>query len=183
MSNLRTHFADREALTLDELVNEANELLPTYLPSGAGSARVKSDVNPRLVRHYTSEGLLDEPLKEGREARYEYRHLLQLLIVRRLLAEGFSATAIGNLARKKSTPELEELLEGGVQLEVKPQTPIARDAVDFLLSIRQGSPAPSSPAPTPPSPRSQPTPQLIQESSWDRYVLMEGLELHVRSDF
>ena len=73
--------------TLDEFAEIANTLLPQYLPLDR-SSRAGDEVNPRLIRHYTTQGLLDPPLKEGREARYVLRHLLQLLALRSLMAGG-----------------------------------------------------------------------------------------------
>ena len=84
-------------LILQVPVKIANDLLPQFLPEEKAHTRVREEVTSRLIRHYTSQGLLDEPLKEGRVARYTYRHLLQLLVVRRLLTEGYGASAIDML--------------------------------------------------------------------------------------
>src|SRR6476469_6187840 len=106
--------------SLDELVQIANELLPQFLPEEKAHTRVREEVSPRLVRHYTGQEMLDDPIREGREARYVYRHLLQVLVVRRLLTEGYGASVINTLARSKNNSELEALLQGGVQLTVSP---------------------------------------------------------------
>jgi DNA-binding transcriptional MerR regulator len=169
--------------SLEELVQVANELLPQFLPEEKAHTRVREEVTPRLIRHYTSQGLLDEPLKQGREARYTYCHLLQVLLVRRLLAAGYGASVINSLARSKHTSELEALLQGGVQLTVAPANP----ALAFLQQIQHRqpdtatanrsstlSPVPSAPVlPSPASPTTQ----------WLRLEILPGLELHVRSDF
>ncbi|MDA0674485.1 MAG: MerR family transcriptional regulator, partial [Cyanobacteria bacterium] len=100
---------------LDALVDTANDLLPQFLPDlGDPQRRSPETVNPRLVRYYTTQGVIDRPLRQGREARYTYRHLLQLLVVRRLLPEGYSTTAIQPIAAKPNG-DLEALLQGGVQ--------------------------------------------------------------------
>lgn len=167
--------------SLEELVQVANELLPQFLPEEKAHTRVREEVTPRLVRHYTSQGMLDEPLKEGREARYTYRHLLQVLLVRRLLTEGYGASVIDTLARSKQNSELEALLQGGVQLTVTPANP----ALAFLQQIQQRQPeaARSAPVilPSPPVPApSSPPPATTQ---WVRIEVLPGLELHVRQDF
>ena len=36
--------------------------------------------NERLVRYYAAEGVIDRPDRIGRDATYNYRHLLQLLL-------------------------------------------------------------------------------------------------------
>ncbi len=170
--------------SLEELVQIANELLPQFLPDEKAHTRVREDVTPRLVRHYTSQGLLDEPLREGREARYTYRHLLQVLLVRRLLTEGYGASVIDTFARSKTNSDLEALLQGGVQLTVTPANP----ALAFLQQVqkRQSNTVPTvTPSPLPPAP----APSLSSTSAdpaatqWTRQEVLPGLELHVRSDF
>lgn len=58
---------------LDDFVQVINQFLPQFLPEEKSHTRVREEVTPRLVRHYTSLGLLEEPLKLGRGARYSYR--------------------------------------------------------------------------------------------------------------
>jgi len=166
--------------SLEELVQVANALLPQFLPEEKAHTRVREEVTPRLVRHYTSQGMLDEPLKEGREARYTYRHLLQVLVVRRLLTEGYGASVIDTLARSKQNSELEALLQGGVQLTVAPANP----ALAFLQQIQQRQPgtAPKA-AIAPPSQSPQPPPPAPTTTQWTRLEVLPDLELHVRSDF
>lgn len=173
--------------SLEELVEVANELLPHFLPEEKAHTRVREDITPRLVRHYTSQGMLDEPLKEGREARYIYRHLLQVLLVRRLLTEGYGASVIDTLARSKNNSELEALLQGGVQLTVAP----ANLALAFLQQIQQRQPSVArpvsqSPPPAPlepPVPPASSPPPSAPTTQWTRLEILPGLELHVRTDF
>jgi DNA-binding transcriptional MerR regulator len=165
--------------SLDELVQVANELLPQFLPEEKAHTRVREEVSPRLVRHYTGQEMLDDPIREGREARYVYRHLLQVLIVRRLLMEGYGASVINTLARSKNNSELEALLQGGVQLTVSPANP----ALAFLQQIQQRPPdSPHSLAKSPSPPVLIPPPTAAA-SHWTRLEVLPGLELHVRSDF
>lgn len=178
MPPLRALSAQR--WSLEDFVDQANALLPDYLPADPVSTRVKEEVNARLIRHYTGEGLLDDPDKQGREARYGYRHLLQLLLVRRLLAEGLSAGAISDLARRKSDVELEGLLEGGAEVQITTRLAApGQSALSFLDSLRR-RPG-SGPAPAPPAVRAAPVPP--RETSWERHTIADGLELHIRSDF
>ncbi|WP_416670720.1 MerR family transcriptional regulator [Egbenema bharatensis] len=189
MKTLQQIAQEQPHWSLEEFVNVVNELLPQFLPEEKSHTRVREDVTPRLVRHYTSQGMLDEPLKQGREARYTYRHLLQVLFVRRLLIEGYGASAIDTLARSKTDIELESLLQGGIQLTVAPANP----ALAFLQQIQQRQPdaARSAPPRVPstdrslrlsaaPTPASPPSPA---PSQWHRLEILPGLELHVRSDF
>src|SRR5690606_28671468 len=125
------------AWSLDEFVEHANRLLPDLLPKEAGK-RATEPVNQRLVRHYATLGLLDEPLKEGREARYLYRHLLQLLVVRRLLAEGFTAAVVGQVLENRGDTELAGLLSGQFRIDLVPQMDQAtRGRSEFLRQVRE----------------------------------------------
>lgn len=126
---------------LQELVDVANGLLPAYLPKDA-VGRAADDVNPRLVRFYTTEGLIPEPHKEGREARYVYDHLLALLLVRKLMAEGFGSAAIRKALSGRQRSELEALLQDEVRIELAPSQPVAR-TVEGATAAPAFEPAPS----------------------------------------
>lgn len=173
---------------LEGLVREANARLPRHLPEDPGNLRVREAVTARLVRHYTTLGMLDEPARAGREARYSPRHLLQLLVVRRLMAEGHGASALGDLARRKSDAELLAMLEGGVALTANPAAP----ALSYLAGLREQYRMPPHPAPAPQAPPAAPLPAaplpLDAEPPtaglrWHRLEVAPGLELHVREDF
>ena len=169
--------------TLDELVETANRLLPEHLPDAPREGRFRDEVNPRLVRHYATQRLLDEPEREGREARYTYRHLLQLLALRKLMAQGYGTAALADLTGRTDA-ELEGLLEGGARLAVAPNPALAQlerireravlgslaepDMPAFSIgpdSMSEARPAPRSPLP--PAPR------------WTRLDVAPGIELHV----
>lgn len=187
--------------SLEEFVDVANQLLPDFLPETSDAdSRDRDSVNPRLVRYYTTQGLLNKPLKQGREARYHYRHLLQLLLLRRLLAEGYSTSSLGTLTRDKPDGDLEALLQGGVQLTVETANP----ALAFLASVRDRSPLrgaapaakasapppPAAPAPgnrrfaaSRPAPAPPPSASDPEASRWYRQEILDGLELHMRDDF
>lgn len=67
-------------------------------------------VTERLIRYYTSAGVLDKPDRLGREAAYHFKHLLQLITARRLVDEGVSLVAISKFNLNKSVEELEQSL-------------------------------------------------------------------------
>lgn len=175
-------------LSLDELVAKANELLPHILPE-AEKLR-QSELNPRLVRHFATLGLVDEAGRYGREARYGARHLLQLLVVRRLMAEGSTTSGVKKLIEGASDAELESLLLSGVRrasldsysaLEAAPRREIEsgeeNEALQWLRKIRARN-EPTSPTPlqAPPAPSTPP-------ENWRRIGVENGLELHIREDF
>jgi len=170
----------REPLDLEALVSLVNELLPRYLPAQSAD---KAAVSVRLARYFQTHGLLDEPFKTGREARYGARHLLQLLAVRRLMAQGYSTSSLSNLLRGASDDALQRLIEGeapGLETLSAPALPptSSNAALDFLSGLRARSPAPSSPAPAPPVPTPAPG-----SSEWTRHEIAPSLEVHTRDDF
>lgn len=116
-------------LSLDALVVKANELLPRVLPDGEKSRH--NELNPRLVRHFSTLGLLDEAGRAGREARYGARHLLQLLVVRRLMADGLTTGAIKHLVGAADNAKLEAILSGEAKLSV--DFPGAAQSAEFAL--------------------------------------------------
>src|SRR5207253_2708909 len=56
---------------------------------GPGSGRVRGVPDLRTIRYYTTLGLIDRPAAmRGRTALYGRRHLLQLVVIKRLQARG-----------------------------------------------------------------------------------------------
>lgn len=199
--------------SLEEFAMVANQWLPRVLPEAKANTRVREEVNPRLIRQYTTWGLVDAPYKEGREARYTYRHLLQLLVTRRLLAEGYGTAVINKLMAGQDDGALESMLAGGAPMPVASE-PSVNPAMAFLqgLAPRSRSAAPAPPAaaaPPPPAPApakkmaapapsfelaydkelesarfdEEALPSLPAPQRWARVDLAPGLELNIRDDF
>ncbi|GAA0516669.1 MerR family transcriptional regulator [Deinococcus depolymerans] len=99
---------------IDGFVAEANVWLSRLLPEDR-AGRPKDEVNARLVRHYTTSGLLPAPRREGREARYDRRHLLHLLALRRLMADGLSGKVLFGTLSGRSEADLERLAQWGTE--------------------------------------------------------------------
>ncbi len=180
---------------IDTFVQVTNGLLPQYLAGKPVNERSESDVNPRLVRFYTTKGVLDKPEKEGREARYLYRHLLQLLLIRRLLSEGYSISSMQPIMGNKSNAELEGLLQGGVQIKAETRNP----ALAFLSKVKARQENKVSFPKTAAQDlqtfqaseyvQSEELSQLegqtdrVTVSHWRRVEIVPGLELNIREDF
>ena len=197
MEKLQQIADQQPELTLEGFVETVNDCLPQCLPESTTGGRGQESVNARLVRHYTTQGLLDKPLKQGREARYVYRHVLQLLALRRLLADGYSVSSITGLIDGQANPVLESILQGRTQLTVEAANP----ALAFLSQIRdRATPAAPVPAPAARQRRSAPAPSArtastpspatpaassgeLPSQTWTRVELRNGLELHLRQDF
>jgi DNA-binding transcriptional MerR regulator len=80
-------YLDREDLTLDELVQTANQLLRELVPR---QSRYKVTERPdaRTIRYYVTQKLLPKPVSyEGGRARYSGAHLARLLMIKKLQAE------------------------------------------------------------------------------------------------
>lgn len=73
--------------------------------------RVQWDLQPRVIRYYTTLGLLDRACeKRGRNMMYGVRHLYQLLAIKHLQARGFSLAQIQSQLLGASNQELIEQL-------------------------------------------------------------------------
>jgi DNA-binding transcriptional MerR regulator len=100
------------SLTLDELASEAQQLLQRHGLLGAQpDARVSAAPDARTVRYYTTLGLLDRPGYEGREARYGRRHLVQLVAIKALQAQGLSLSEVQQRLYGRSEQDLLSLAE------------------------------------------------------------------------
>src|SRR5690349_1305941 len=80
--------------TLDELSHQVALALAVDYP-GQANGRVREMPDIRTIRYYTTRGLIDRPAQmRGRTALYGQRHLLQLVAIKRLQAEGLSLAEI-----------------------------------------------------------------------------------------
>lgn len=85
---------EQAAWTLDELVGRVSAALAAAAYPGSPNGRVRELPDRRAVRWYTTTGLVDRPVMQGRSAIYHTRHLLQIVAVKRLQAQGFSLAEI-----------------------------------------------------------------------------------------
>ncbi|HEV3358922.1 MAG TPA: MerR family transcriptional regulator [Pseudonocardiaceae bacterium] len=80
--------------TIDELAQLVGEALAVDY-SGQSNGRVREVPDRRTIRWYTTIGLLDRPAAmRGRTALYDRRHLMQLVAVKRLQADGRSIAQV-----------------------------------------------------------------------------------------
>ncbi|MGW0482439.1 helix-turn-helix domain-containing protein [Nonomuraea sp. NPDC003214] len=96
-----------ETWTIGELAERAADQLRSRAQPLNG--RVREVPGERLIRWYTTIGLVDPPLtRQGRIARYGRRHLLQLVAVKRLQAAGLSIADIQTALAGATDAMLEE---------------------------------------------------------------------------
>ncbi len=191
---------DRVDIRLDELVDIANHLISLVVPEQP-SDRVTEILNERTLRYYIAEGLIDRPLgKEGTAALYGYRHLLQILAVKLLQESFLPIRRIKEILADKSNEEMKMILDGGLEGEVTNLRRACRQPLSDISSPRVASSSqrrlmlqkPAAPwrssffGHKPCSLRNKvgediEAPFSIQ-NSWHRFVLGDGVELHVRTD-
>ncbi len=115
------NYRDHE-LTLDALAGAASRLL-RRLDLRAGDGRVADRLDARGIRYYQTLGVVDKPLRyDGRRAVYGYRHLLQLLAVRKLQQEGHPLQVIQQALAGRSTETLEQALTAAAEAHTTGQS-------------------------------------------------------------
>jgi DNA-binding transcriptional MerR regulator len=103
--------------TLAELRSAAETALEVDYP-GAVNGRVRALPDARTIRYYRTLGLMDRPAQmRGRTAFYSRRHLLQIVAIKRLQAEGLSLAEIQRRFAGMSPEELERIAQVPPQLE------------------------------------------------------------------
>jgi len=101
---------EREAWTLEELSRRVEEELGRLGLRSQPDGRVSEAPDGRTIRYYGTLGLLDRPALVEREARYGRRHVLQLVAIKALQAEGLPLARIQERLYGRSNFELETLL-------------------------------------------------------------------------
>ena len=117
----------------DALIDKAQDVAKTLKLD-----QEATEGNERLLRHYVSMGVVDKPSREGRDALYGFRHLVQFVAARRLLAEGLPLAKIANYTGAVPTDALAAYIEN----------PERVSEAELLVAVfRSESPALKSPAP------------------------------------
>lgn len=98
-------------MNLEELSAEVErELTVRRLKSVQQDGRVSKVPDSRTIRYYTTLGLLDRPLVNGRQGQYSRRHLLQLLAIKALQAANLPLAEIQARLYGRSDQELEAIV-------------------------------------------------------------------------
>ena len=116
MIELLQNLKSQEFIGVKELSDAAVKILRQVGPSQE-KATVAEYPNERTIRYYLSEGLLPSPSdKRSQASVFSYEHLLTLLVIKKLQADGLPISIIRTLLGGKDIPELERLL--GEQITV-----------------------------------------------------------------
>jgi hemerythrin len=105
---------------LDQFAGNAGQLCEAVIAaSKQNNWRVEPDsINERLVRYYASEGVIDRPERQGRDSTYGFRHLVQLIMARRLSHEQkWSLQLVAQYNQETTTAELDRSLFKALQAE------------------------------------------------------------------
>lgn len=145
-------------LRLPKFVERVNELAEKFVPvAPATDGRVNEEFNGRKVRHYQTKEIIDAPEREGKEALYGYRHILQALLLRQLLAGGFPANKIREMMDDKPNRALRRLVVQGLDVALTPSDETAAPAAEAKPGLARGP--------------------------WLRIPVAPGLELHMARGF
>lgn len=86
---------DRTKWRIEQLAAIVARAMEATSYEGQHSKRVREVPDTRVIRYYTTLGILDRPLEmRGRTAYYGWRHVLQLVAIKRLQAEGLSLVQV-----------------------------------------------------------------------------------------
>ncbi len=160
-----------------QLADEAARVIDRYVPKQE-RASVTEVPDERMVRYYTTEGLISTPeARQGPSAVYGYNHLLQLLVIKRLQADHLPIRKIKELVEGKTERELEQLLD--VKHAVGPKNA----ATVYLESLLHTAPSRPAARLQAADNLSAPAASTGQASAWARVEIEPGLELHFRQDY
>src|SRR5262245_2626455 len=131
---------------------------------GIADLAERGGVTRRTVRYYVQRGLLPAPLGTGRGPHYTPAHLERLIHIRQLQESG---VPLGEIAAR---------LNGTLQ------TPVSAPGAppEWSTSLHASSPHVLSERSGPLNWAALPT--QSQGETWRRFVLADGVELHVRTD-
>lgn len=170
------------------LAEEAARILAESGAARQGRGTVTELPDERTVRYYLAEGLIPAAEeKQGTASVFGFRHLLQLLVVKKLQAEGLPIRAIRELVTGKTERQLERLL--GVEQGQASGSAARGEALGYLESLLRKSPSAPLPSAAPPQVRqaspSAPlaSPSAAARETWARVELEPGLELHVSDSY
>jgi DNA-binding transcriptional MerR regulator len=134
-------------MNIEQLSESVNKELLKYEMNIVDS-RQTSTINPRLIRHYSSIGLLSIPIKLGKVADYNESHIWELLFIRKMLNERFGLESIKKILDEFKADEINYIQQirqaiddsnESVESQEPPQinlnqdnVSLKEDALDFL---------------------------------------------------
>jgi hypothetical protein len=108
--------------SLDQFVKVATTLLVT-LGIEKDDGHDPFELKDRLVRYYTSGGAMTRPGRKGKEVRYGYEHLVQVLATRQLLNDGWPLAKVASFIQSSALGDLEAMLPDEASPGTQPRRP------------------------------------------------------------
>lgn len=123
-------YRDSVFIGVAELAAAANDVLGK-MDFGKAPANTVRLPNERTIRYYLTEGLLPPAdASEGTSSVFSFRHLVTLILIKRLQAFGLSNRTIRRVLEGRNLVELEKLLEEPIS--------ISRDQNDAIKAAERG---------------------------------------------
>jgi DNA-binding transcriptional MerR regulator len=173
----------RRYVGVAELAQESARILSESGLAQQARGTVTELPDERTVRYYLAEGLIPpSEEKQGTASVFGFRHMLQLLVVKKLQAEHLPIRAIRELVTGKTERQLEKLLGAGQGGGAASRG----EALSYLESLLRKSPSPSAAAPSAPPPRPpalMASPSGSTRETWARVEIEPGLEVHVSESY
>jgi DNA-binding transcriptional MerR regulator len=143
----------------------------------------RAGVTRRTVHFYIQQGLLPPPEGAGRGARYTEAHLARLRLIRRLQREHLPLNEIRRQLADLNDEQIRQALATGSTAAAR----TSNSALDYIASVKAGGAhrrrAPQASRPVfeaVASYANEPIPSPMRHSQWERIVLNDDLELHIR---
>ena len=175
-------YRGESSFTMPQFIAILREQLPQVAPSQT-KYRVTEMPSERTIRFYTANGLVDKPLpKDGTNAHYGYRHLLQVMAIKYLQSQYLPLVKVKSLIENISTRELEHLIP-----EISPVTAAHRGIAREDRLVVENSFRPqafsfkSRDESHETTPAEAPSDDAAMPNTWRRVEIGPGIELHVHA--
>jgi DNA-binding transcriptional MerR regulator len=146
----------------------------------------QAGVTPRTVHFYVQQGLLPPAGSPGPGARYAEGHVLRLGLIRLLQKQHLPLAEIAKRIKGLTDEQVKALLQESRRRQTrKPKT--ALDYIRGVITDRSETSPVRDVLYSPPRQRSAQTALTLPSAStepfrsqWDRFTLIDGIELHIR---
>lgn len=142
------------------------------------SLAARAGVTPRTVHYYIQQGLLPPAGTQGPAARYGRGHLARLRLIKRLQREHLPLVEIARRLKGLSDRQVAALLDDDEQR----RSAQGGSALEYIRSVLgEAEPTPGG-EPLRLATAKAPALRSVEaeQSLWDRFLLADGVELHVR---
>ncbi len=174
---LLKQVSNRGYETIDELVTQAALIIP-YIAEKQIRYRVSVYPDERVIRYYISQNLVDRPDSET-ETRFTYKHLLQILAIKKLQAQYLPLKKIKEIIEGLDEEGLENIVIGSHE---------KIDEDDFLRFAPVGQRRAFKYAlcefsvPMKGESEQKNYKKVSVPEQWTRINVMDGIEINIRSD-